>query len=364
MNVLDTPPDTVLIVSLRYLGDALLATPIAHAIRQRWPQCAIDMMVFERSASMLEGNPDLRAVITIAERPPLPELLAQWRRLWRRYDLALIHQTGTRPLAYGWVAGRRVVGFAPAERSKAWWHRRLLDVAVPFEPRAPTVLENMRLLQAAGLDAPPTVVPPSARSAGAPPLSGDAAGAHGYAVLQPGPRTRYKRWTVDGWHQLIAHLQTRGLAIVISGGGSPEERAYVDQLLGGVDTTNIRRIDGLASLAQVADLIASARVFVGVDTGTTHVAAATGTPVIAIFGPTDPVIWGPWPARDGRPYQQVASEQTRGNVQLIQNPSLACVPCQQEGCDRHRDSYAACLDALPPAAIIAAVDRVLGASSS
>jgi heptosyltransferase III len=358
-----TAPESALIVSLRYLGDALLATPIAHAIKRRWPECAVDMLVFERSASMLEGNPDLRAVITVPERPPLPELLAQWRRLWRRYDLALVHQTGTRPLAYGWAAGRRVVGFSPAERSKSWWHRRLLSVAIPFDASAPTVLENMRLLQAAGLDPQPTVVPPSARGTGAVPLAGVAAGKHGYAVIQPGPRTRYKRWTDEGWQQVIRHLQASGLTVIVGGGGNPEEIAYIDRLLGGVDPTGLYRVDGQASLAQLSDLIAEARIFIGVDTGTTHVAAATGTPVVAIFGPTDPVIWGPWPARDGRPYSQVASEQTRGNVVLIQNPTLACVPCQQEGCDRHRDSYAACLDTLPPATVIAAIDRALQASS-
>jgi heptosyltransferase III len=359
MTTPDGAPSSVLVVSLRYLGDALLATPLAHAIKRRWPDCAVDMLVFERSAPMLEGNADLRQVIAVAERPSLPVLLSQWRRLWRGYDLSLVTQTGTRPLAYGWVAGRRSIGLAPADRAKAWWHRRLLSVAVPFDASAPTVLENMKLLHAMGLAAEPRVVAPHA--GGQRPLT---AALTAYAVVHPGPRTRPKRWTDDGWRRLIAHLQSRGLAVVVSGGGSPQEAAYLDHLLAGVEGSGVHRVDGLASLGQLSDLIADARIYVGVDTGTTHIAAATGTPVVTVFGPTNPVIWGPWPAAGGHAYQPVAAEQQRGNVLLVQNPTLACVPCQEEGCERHRESYSACLDTLPAERVISAVDRVLDAAPS
>ena len=68
---------------------------------------------------------------------------------------------------------------------------------------------------------------------------------------------------------------------------------------------------------------------------------------------------GPWPRGDGFPYQRVASGQRRGNVLLLQNAELPCVPCQLEGCERHVDSRSDCLDRLAPARVIEEVDRVL-----
>jgi heptosyltransferase-3 len=60
-------------------------------------------------------------------------------------------------------------------------------------------------------------------------------------------------------------------------------------------------------------------------------------------------------------YARVAMQQRRGNVILLQNPELSCVPCQLEGCERHRESYSQCLDRLPAERVIVAVRRLLDA---
>ena len=200
----------------------------------------------------------------------------------------------------------------------------------------------------------PIVVPPSA--GWGPAEVGRALGfdptANPYAVVHPSPRWRYKQWTGEGWRELIRALAGQGLRVVITGGPGATERAYLDTVLADVAVGTFVRVDGRWSLAQTADVLRGAAVFVGPDTATTHLAAACGTPTVAIYGPTDPAIWGPWPARDGSAYAQVAGEQRRGNVLLLQNPDLPCVPCQLEGCDRHRESYSECLDRLPAERVI------------
>jgi heptosyltransferase-3 len=82
---------------------------------------------------------------------------------------------------------------------------------------------------------------------------------------------------------------------------------------------------------------------------------------VALYGPTDPAIWGPWPVRDGAAYRRVESQQRRGNVLLLQNPELACVPCQLEGCDRHRGSHSECLDRLSAERVVDAALQMLPA---
>jgi heptosyltransferase-3 len=354
------PPRRVLVVSLRFLGDALLSTPLAAAAKHAWPDCAVDMLVFRGCEGMLEGNPHIDRVLTVEQRPSRWE---QWRHVrasWNRYDLAFITQTGTRPFLYGWTAARRAVAPSSPERGKNWWKQALLWKHVPSDIATPRVLEIEDLMKAVGISMASAAPAPTAPSAG---LDLTALSAligadlsRPYVVFHPSPRWRYKQWTDDGWRSLIRCLLERAFTVVVTGGPGDDEHRYLARVLGDLRSPGLIPLPGRLSLAQTADLIRHARLFVGVDTATTHVAAATGTPTVAIFGPTDPVIWGPW---GGARYEKVAPVQQRGNVTLIQNPTLPCVPCQQEGCERHPTSRSDCLDRLAPARVTDEVEQVL-----
>jgi heptosyltransferase III len=176
-----------------------------------------------------------------------------------------------------------------------------------------------------------------------------------YAVIHAAPMFRYKQWTPQGWRALADAFRQRGLGIAATGG--PDDRAYLDHLW--QDDTNVRRLDGRLRWPEIATVLRGARIYVGPDTSVTHLAAASGCPTVAIFGPTDPRLWGPWPA-SGLPTPWAASGtiQRRRNVWLVQNP-LPCMPCQNEGCDRHLDSRAQCLDEMSARQVLAAADQAL-----
>ena len=177
-----------------------------------------------------------------------------------------------------------------------------------------------------------------------------------YAVIHAAPKFVYKRWTRDGWRALGAGLAERGLKIVATGGPAPEERAFLDGVWHEHDIT---RLDGRLSWPQIAALIAGARLYVGPDTSVTHLAAASGCPTVALYGPTDPRLWGPVPADGLDPmWEARGTIQQRGNVWLVQNPQ-PCQPCHNEGCDRHLLSRSRCLDELTPAQVWRAVDAAL-----
>jgi heptosyltransferase-3 len=121
---------------------------------------------------------------------------------------------------------------------------------------------------------------------------------------------------------------------------------------------------GKLSLGASACLISRARIYIGPDTAMTHIAAALGTPTVALYGPTNPVKWGPWPrsqAPDANPWRRCGSQRA-GNVVLLQGPG-ACVPCHLSGCDRHIGSYSDCLQQLPTARVIAAIEQLLDSAS-
>ena len=103
---------------------------------------------------------------------------------------------------------------------------------------------------------------------------------------------------------------------------------------------------GRLDWAGLTALLKGAAVYVGPDTSMTHLAAGSGCPTIALYGPTSPRLIGPWPVGGlAEPWDHAGTIQRRGNVWVVQNP-LPCLPCEKLGCDGHLDSRSQCLDEL------------------
>jgi heptosyltransferase III len=355
MTTVDLPANPrILVVTLRRLGDVLLATPLVRTIRRGFPQARLDVLVFQGSERILKGNPDIDHVVTIPERPSAGETLAAIRSLWRRYDLAVSTQAGDRPTFFAVVAGRRRAGLVPhAGETGAWWKRHAYHVAVAPEPGSHRVTQLLALATALGLEHSPDLVCPQGSAA-----DGVAPQAP-YAVLHANPFYSYKRWTDAGWRDLARGLAERGLAVVATEGRDPSERAYVDRLWGCADVPVIRE-RGRLDWAGLTALLKAAAVYVGPDTSMTHLAAGSGCPTIALYGPTSPRLTGPWPVGGlTEPWDHAGTVQHRGNVWVVQNP-LPCLPCEKLGCEGHLDSYSRCLDELPARSVLGAVDQALG----
>jgi heptosyltransferase-3 len=174
-----------------------------------------------------------------------------------------------------------------------------------------------------------------------------------YAVIHAAPMFRYKQWTAAGWRALAAGLRQRGLEVVAVSGPDAAERRYLDEVWQGAVTIH------QFSWPQNVALLSRARVYVGTDTSISHLAAATGCPTLALFGPMDPRVWGPWPVGGlDAPWQASGTIQNRGNVWIVQNP-LPCLPCTFEGCERHIDSSSVCLEELTAERVLAAADQAL-----
>jgi heptosyltransferase-3 len=342
-------PKRILVVALRRLGDVLLTTPLIRSLKRAWPDAAIDALVFAGTEGILAGNPDLAEVIAMPARPGAGQALALLRNLWRSYDLAVSTQSGDRPTFYAWAAGRHSVGFVEGVGVLARMKRFALTHPVDLVRDSHRVREVLLLSDALGVAPVAELVAPVG-----PPSPG--AAPHGpYAVIHAVPMFRYKRWTDEGWRGLAAGLRARGLAIVTTGG--PGERAQLDAIFEA--RSDLTRLEGALSWPELATLIKGASVYVGPDTSVTHLAAATGTPTVALYGPTDPRLWGPWPSGGlDPPWAAAGTIQTRGNVWLVQNP-LPCLPCQQEGCLRRIDSHSQCLDELTVGRVLDAVDAAL-----
>lgn len=340
----------VLVVALQRLGDVLLSTPLVRSIKRAYPSAKIDALVFSGTEGMLAGNPDLSGVIAIAHRPGFTETFKLVRRLARRYDVAVSTQSGDRPTIMARIAGRACLGPVETSGLGATVKRLLLSRSFPRGLGDHRIIEMLRLADLLGITRVAEVVCPTGATDAGLKLK------EPYAVVHAAPMFQYKRWTSDGWRGLAERLRDRGLATVVT--GAPADRSYLDVIW--ADSGAIR-LDGRLEWPDLSSVIAAATVYVGPDTGITHLAAATGAPTVALFGPTDPRHWGPWP-RGGLdiPWAASGAIQRRGNVWLVQNPA-PCLPCGLEGCERRRVSHSRCLDELTLDRVIAAVDQALAA---
>ena len=349
----------------RRIGDVLLATPVIRSLKRAWAETAFDVLVFEGTQDIVTSNPDVRHVLTVPQRPTLSEHAGLYWKLFRRYDLALSLQSGDRPTLYAFAAGRRRVGLLLPDRKNAW-KRHLLHQWVPFDDLdTHTVRMNLALVEALGVVPRPEVVvswSPDDESRVAAVLAGKSD--RPLAVLHPYPKFNYKLWHRAGWAEVARWLDVRGYRIALTGGPDPAEVSYTAEIAADMPAGTLNLV-GQLSLGGAGCLLSQASLYLGPDTALTHMAAALGIPVAALYGPTNPVKWGPWPrnhAPDINPWRRCGTQQV-GNVVLVQG-SGACVPCHLEGCERHVLSYSDCLQTLAARTVIKAVEAALGGGRS
>jgi heptosyltransferase III len=341
----------ILVINLREIGDLLLATPLLRSLRRAWPQACLDVLTFCGREGIVRSNPDINNILSIPLRASKAEQWALLKKIARRYDLALSTQSGDRPLLYALAAASRRLALVPPKHPQNAWKRWICQAwRVADEWDTHVVRQNLWLAQALAIPSYFSLVPPPAQNLD---NFGDN---EDFAVLHLTPRWTYKRWTIPGWVQTAAYLRDSGLRIVLTGSDNDEENGYLAQALPQLpsDTLNLA---GRLNFNQVTTLLQRARVYLGPDTVVTHLAAAIGTPTVALYGPTNPLKWSPWPVgyeQDRNPFALRGPLQRNGNVVLIQGDD-ACVPCHQEGCERHRHSDSRCLTQLRADTVIAAL---------
>jgi len=343
----------ILVITLRRLGDVLLTTPLIRTLKASFAGSSVTALVFRGTEGMLAGNPDVDEVLTTSLRPSLAEMTALIGRLWRSYDLAVSTQAGDRPTFFALLAASRRVGLVPhTGRTGAWWKRHAHHVPVTVDPDCHRITQVLAIATALGLEQAPDIVCPQGGTAD------EFTPRMPYAVIHASPFYRYKRWTDAGWRGLARGLAERGLALVATEGEDPAEQAYIDSLWGSGEPA-VTRVRGRLDWPGLTALLKGAAIYVGPDTSMTHLAAASGCPTVALYGPTSPRLIGPWPPGGLiEPWHPAGTIQRRANVWVVQNP-LPCLPCEKLGCEGHLESYSRCLDELPVRSVLKAVDEAL-----
>jgi heptosyltransferase-1 len=285
----------VLIVRMSALGDIVHALPVLSAIRAAMPHVEIDWLADRKYAGILEFTSGIAK--RIIGRPGLSKAVAVMRT--RQYDVALDLQGLLKSAAMARVSGAtRVIGFeqsALREPAAAWFYSE----SAPVVPNAHIIQKNLSVLPLLGVPIPATVtfpfVIPASAIADAVAADALAKGARGYALINPGAAWPNKRWAPERFGAVARHIRdAHNLACLVLWGA--DEGALADEVVAAANGAAQRAPQ--TTLADLLALCSRASLMVSGDTGPVHIAAAVGTPIVGLYGPTWPERNGPWHARD------------------------------------------------------------------
>ena len=289
----------ILLVRLGSLGDIIHSLPVAASLRESWPHVHIDWLVDARHRAILDLVPVIDARIVVL--PSARGFFGAMRGLrHRKYDEALDLQGLWKSALLARGSGaRRVIGFSREHLrepgARLFYSETCSAVAGPH-----VIQKNLSLLRTLGLGAEklvvkfPIKIPPST-------VLEDVCrelhirGGERFALINPGAAWSNKRWPPDQFGRLAAEMAARhGLrsAVLWGPGEASLAQAVVSASRGSAIVTPETTLGDLLALGRAADVMISG------DTGPLHLAAAVGTPVVALFGPTDPARNGPWSAND------------------------------------------------------------------
>lgn len=345
-------PKRILLLRLERIGDLLMALPAIADVRTHAPEAAIDLVVGRWNADLAAAIPgvsrvdvldaqwlarDGGALDLINALAPLLPSARRWRS--KRYDLAINFEPDIRSnlllAASGaaWTAGYRSGGGGG-----------LLDVALEYDVRAHTTDNARRLIASvfdrgvAGASGPRLVVPEQARADAHRLLAGLGRPLVGMHVSGGRP---IKQWDLERFTEVAGRLITgAGATIVLT--GSPADRPLVDTVKRRLPPARVIDVASEGDLLTVAAILEELDLLVTGDTGPMHLAAAVGTPIVAVFGPSDPARYAP-----------------RGPHDRIVRIDLPCSPC-----NRIRLPPERCVGHTPDCLAFVSTDRVLTAAVS
>jgi lipopolysaccharide heptosyltransferase I len=283
----------ILIIKPSSLGDVVHALPAVNLIRRRFPDARISWLIRDSLVSLLKNCPliDERIKFRRHAYARFPALL--WRLRRARFDVVIdlqgLFRSGLMTAATG--AARRI-GLKDAREGAHWFYNEI----VPVE-RAHAVDRYLLAAKHLGCQTAPVEFP-----LGIPPHEST----ERLIAVSPSARWKTKLWGDDKFAELVRQLPSKRVVVT----GSVADRLRCDFI-----AQDRRNVAGGTDLFELAELYSRCSVVITNDSGPMHIAAAVGTPVIAIFGPTDPTLTGPY-----------------GKQHVVLRSGIPCSPCMKDHC--------------------------------
>jgi heptosyltransferase-2 len=318
----------VLIVQTAFIGDVILATPLAEAVQRRFPGSRVDFVAIPAAANILEKNPFVDRVVIFDKRGRQRGLIALLKFAANlrneQYDLALVPHRSLRSALLVWLAKiPQRIGFNRSSALAGW----LFTARVPYRQKH-EVERNLDLLRALNGAVPtpsPKIIWDETDTRIVDGFCGENKNGKWFCALAPGSVWATKRWPAERFAALARRLiaETGARIFLIGGPSDAELCARLAREIGGACINTA----GKLTLCQSAALLDRCRILVSNDSAPTHLGVATKCKVITIFGPTVPA-FGFAPFGDGH---------------AVIEKNLPCRPCSSHGGKRCPIGTHACM---------------------
>jgi heptosyltransferase-3 len=339
-----------LVVKLRHHGDVLLAAPVLSVLKAHGVE--VDALIYGDTAPMLQGHPALSQLHVVGRawrKQGFSRLRAEislYRKLKdRNYDL-LVHLS-EHPRG-AWLARALGVRYSVApsvpHRGALW--RNSFTHLYPIAARRHQLEVNLDALRRIGIQPlaaqkKVTFVP----GAEAERRIDELVDGRPFVHMHPASRWRFKCWPADKNAELIDRLAAEGIRVVLTSAPDPAEIELIEAILRKTTSKPVNLAGKTStSIKELGALTARALLFVGVDSMPMHLAAAMGTPVVALFGPSGEADWAPFSIHGSAAHRVVTT-------------THSCRPCGLDGCGGGKVSE--CLTTLPVEAVLAAARELL-----
>ncbi len=301
----------ILIVKLSSLGDIFHALPAVHSLKQGL-DAEVDWVAQPEYAGLLQCLPDVSEMISFPRRKYSGNISSFLRTLRaREYDLVVDLQGLLKSALVAKMArGGKVVGPSFYREGANFLYDA---VAGRRDKDRHAVEENLDVVRFLGIPQIPVQFPVHF-----PPFPGKGTGLR--VALVPLSRGAHKNWPVQNFIEVARRLQkSRGAEIYLL--GSEADRAVCESIRSALGSDegagSVVNLAGKTSLVEMGSWLAGMNLVVANDSGPIHMAAALGVPVLAVFGPTDPVRTGPY-----------------GDIHRVITADISCRPCYRKRCDQ------------------------------
>ncbi len=355
----------ILVIKLRHIGDVLLTAPVFRALKERFPAAYVAAAVNAGTEEMLSGNPHVDDIIILDRggRGGLKKafkeaaFLAGIRK--KRFDTVVDLTCSDRSAILSFLsgAGMRVASEPLAARTGFKGKKHLYTHLTKINDLH-MVAQNLEFLKPLGAGAGDPAfdlfIPQEAKD-----FVGEIFKKHGIndtdrvVHVHPASRWQFKCWKDDRMAGVITRLMEKGVKVVLTSSPDKKEMARAGKILSIASKSPAAEsclvdLCGKIDLKRLAAVSAASSLFLGVDSAPMHMAAAVGTPVVALFGPSILWRWAPWDAalmgvREARNIKTFYGDGVYriGRHAVIQR-RWDCVPCRKDGCDGTKVS--GCID--------------------
>lgn len=357
IDYLLTHKPRILLVRLSAIGDVIHALPVAYAVRQKFPEAEINWLVEERVAELISLNPYIDKIIVMPRK--------EWKEIAKRnrwqalkaligflkglqeynFDLVLdLHGFFKSALPVGMTKAPARYGAADAGEGSTLFYNHKIKIPPEICHKVDRNLYLAEKVLGVSTEQVKFAIEPETREKEkvAELLAKYQLTAGKFIIINPYTTWETKNWHIEGYRELAERIK-KELDYEVVFTGSPDDRKGIDALL---DTISVQAYNfaGLTTLGELTALYSKAELYIGGDTGPMHLAVAVDLPVVAIMGPTNPQIYGPY---------------GDSNI-VVRDNNLSCLNCWKRKCPNKQE----CMKNVTVEQVFTAVKKVLGVTGN